>query len=185
VKRNQNSLPPDTIYAQISEDWRHRDNITWQIPSVVIAIGGSAIVAAFALDIDPDYARVVRLAILFIASSLSFCLTLALTQNLFYQIACGKALERLEKGIELPSLKDRSCRTLKPSDFRIEGRFNLLIEILRKLTGSLALLLVCHFITIVLIYLALKIAGFFHPLVTILIYPIISIISTEIVWRLH
>ena len=40
-------------YEQISEDWRHRDNFTWQIPSVIVVIGGALIAAALTLDIKP------------------------------------------------------------------------------------------------------------------------------------
>jgi len=46
-------------YNQISEDWRHRDKLTWQLPSVVIVIGSALTAAAFTLNIDPQYLYVI------------------------------------------------------------------------------------------------------------------------------
>ncbi len=45
------SVQDNLEYNQISADWRHRNNLTWQIPSVVVVIGGALITTAFALDI--------------------------------------------------------------------------------------------------------------------------------------
>ncbi len=38
-------------YTEISADWRHRDNLTWQIPSLLSAIAGGLVVAAYALEL--------------------------------------------------------------------------------------------------------------------------------------
>ena len=51
------SVRGEVEYSQISQDWRHRDNLTWQIPSIIVVIGGALITAAFALKIDPKYFR--------------------------------------------------------------------------------------------------------------------------------
>jgi hypothetical protein len=78
-------------YEQISEDWRHRDNLTWQIPSVIVVIGGALIAAAFTLNIKPF----IRPVLLGFAILLSLCLTIALGQNLVLQKLNGKQLEEL------------------------------------------------------------------------------------------
>ncbi len=36
-----------TEYEQVSEDWRHRDNLTWQLPSILLVVGGVALGTAF------------------------------------------------------------------------------------------------------------------------------------------
>lgn len=80
-------------YKQISEDWRHRDNLTWQIPSVMVIVGGVLIATAFRLDSQ------VRFILLVLATSLSFCLTIALAQNLGLQKLSCKQLEYLSEKI--------------------------------------------------------------------------------------
>jgi hypothetical protein len=82
-------------YNQISEDWRHRDNLTWQIPSVIVVIGGALIAAAFTLNIEPC----IRPVLLGFALLLSLCLTIALGQNLELQNLNGKQLKNLSKKI--------------------------------------------------------------------------------------
>lgn len=68
-------------YNQISEDWRHRDNLTWQIPSVIVAIGGALIAAAFTLNKKPcirplllGFGAFLSLCLIFASLLQSFCL---------------------------------------------------------------------------------------------------------------
>lgn len=77
----------------------------------IVVIGGSAVFAAFSGDVDQRYVHLVRPLLLSFGSLLSFCLTFAPAQNLFYQVACGEAL-KIEEGKPLPVIKDRStsCR---------------------------------------------------------------------------
>lgn len=136
-------------YQQISEDWRHRDNLTWQIPSIIVVIGGALIAAAFALNIDPHYLCIVRPILLGFGASLSLCLTFALAQNLWYQVGSGEALKKIVegKGDEIPNSKMR--RTLCPKDLGIsKKRFIKLL--FTRLTGSTILLILCICIAFIL-----------------------------------
>ena len=65
-------------YREISTDWRHRDNLTWQLPSIIIIIGGTLVAAAFLFEIDPQYLILIRSTLLLFDALLSLCLTLAL-----------------------------------------------------------------------------------------------------------
>jgi len=91
----------------------------------IVVIGGSAVFAAFSGDVDQRYVHLVRPLLLSFGSLLSFCLTFALAQNLFYQVACGEAL-KIEEGKPLPVIKDRSTRTLKLSALGIKNRGELI-----------------------------------------------------------
>ncbi|OLS23366.1 MAG: hypothetical protein HeimC3_25300 [Candidatus Heimdallarchaeota archaeon LC_3] len=104
-----------TEYNQISEDWRHRDNFTWQLPSVILVIGSALIVTAFGLDIDLRYLNTVRIILLGLGALLSFSLTWALIQNLWYQVGSSQALINLQnnEGISGQKLKNKSHRTIR------------------------------------------------------------------------
>ena len=107
-------------YAQISDDWRHRDNLTWQIPSVIVVIAGATLVAAFKLDIDPQYLLyAVRAGLLFLALSLSSCLTYALNQNIWYQVGSSLALESIIAQRNIPG---KLRRALDPTKFIYHNR---------------------------------------------------------------
>lgn len=136
-------------YAQISEDWRHRDNLTWQIPSVIVVVGGGLVAAAFAVDIDPQYSCIIRPILLGSGTFLSLCLTFALAQNLWYQMGSAEALKRIVngRGSTIPNKKER--RTLRPEDFDISKRDSI-GRLLGTLTGSASLLILCGAVTFVL-----------------------------------
>jgi len=70
-------MPQDEFY----EDWRHRDCLTWQIPSVVVVVGGVFLAAAFATDIE----EVAQGFLLGFGIALSSFMTTMLAQNLYYQ----------------------------------------------------------------------------------------------------
>ena len=132
-------------YAEISTDWRHRDNLTWQIPSLLSAIAGGLVAAAYALDFPPpeDLLRV-RLALLGIAVGLSACLTLALGQNLRYQIGSGIALEQLREGVEIP--REKLTRAIRPMQLGATVE-EILRKLLFRLSGSTLLFILCVGIT--------------------------------------
>ena len=67
-------------YQQASEDWRHRDSLTWQLPAVLVAV--AAIVVGGVSNLDPAWARPVVLGL---AAYLSGVLCYALFQNLSLQ----------------------------------------------------------------------------------------------------
>lgn len=37
-------------YEQLSDDWRHRDQLTWQLPSVLVAVSGALITVVFQFE---------------------------------------------------------------------------------------------------------------------------------------
>jgi len=70
-------------YEQASEDWRHRDHLTWQIPAVLVVVGGLLVAEAYKLPYGvPTW---VKIALLLLAFGLSLSLTLALIHNLLVQ----------------------------------------------------------------------------------------------------
>ena len=102
-------------YTEISTDWRRRDSLTWQIPSLLSAIAGGLVVAAYAIQLpSPEEVRYVRLIILGIAAGLSACLTFGLGLNLRYQLGSAIALEQLRKEDKIP--REKLTRAIKPSD---------------------------------------------------------------------
>ena len=133
-------------YTEISTDWRHRDNLTWQIPSLLSAIAGGLVAAAYAVDLSsPEDLRFVRLVLLGIAAGLSTCLTFALGQNLRYQIGSGIALEQLRQGLQIP--REKLTRAIKPMQLGATPR-EILRRCLFRLTGSTLLLILCVGITV-------------------------------------
>lgn len=70
-------------YEQASEDWRHRDSLTWQIPAVIVVVGSVAIVEAFNLSNDIPFG--IRIWVFLFSFALAFCLSFALSQNLNLQ----------------------------------------------------------------------------------------------------
>jgi len=136
-------------YSEISTDWRHRDNLTWQIPSILITIGGGLVAAAFLLEIDPQYLILVRSTLLLFDALLSFCLTLALGQNILYQVGSSKALEWIIEGKEgkekILGLKFR--RTIKPKKDLELSRMKICKILFTDLRGSTILFILCISIT--------------------------------------
>lgn len=78
-------------YEQASEDWRHRDTLTWQMPAVLVVVGGVVVAEAFKLPAGtPIY---IRHVLLLFALGLAVSLTIALTQNIYLQ---GKSCELIK-----------------------------------------------------------------------------------------
>lgn len=70
-------------YEQASEDWRHRDTLTWQMPAVLVVVGGVVVAEAFKLPVGtPIY---IRHVLLLFALGFAFTLTVTLTQNICLQ----------------------------------------------------------------------------------------------------
>ena len=136
-------------YSEISSDWRHRDNLTWQIPSLLSAIAGGLIVAAYGIEV-PEHRSAIRLILLGIAGGLSFCLTVALAQNLVYQACSGAALERLRQGRDIP--REKLSRSIRRTDLCLSRR-EILRRLVTKLTGSTMLFILCVAITVCVAFL--------------------------------
>jgi len=142
-------IDPKEEYKQISEDWRHRDNLTWQLPSVVIVIGSALTAAAFTLDIDLQYLYVIRPILLLFGGFLSLCLTYALKENLWYQIGSGEALIKIaqNKGDEIPT--DKVRRIIRPEDLAINESMKQLRK-KHRLIVSYFFYIFCIFVTIII-----------------------------------
>ena len=99
-----------TEYEQVSDDWRHRDVLTWQLPAVMVVVGGVLVAEALGEEISWP----IRNVMLLFAFALAVCLTLALKQNLKLQ----------EEGREI-------AKCLYPQtqrfDFRKKGSRQLLV----------------------------------------------------------
>ncbi len=142
-------IDPKEEYKQISEDWRHRDKLTWQLPSVVVVIGSALTAAAFTLNTDLQYLYVIRPILLLFGGFLSLCLTFALKENLWYQIGSGEALIKIvqDKGDKIPT--DKVRRIIKPEDLAINESMKQLCK-KHRLTGSYIFYIFCIFVTIIL-----------------------------------
>lgn len=134
-------------YREISNDWRHRDNLTWQLPPVIVVLGGAFISAAFAIQIESDHRDIIRIILLTLGALLSLCLTITLAQNLWYQVGSGEALKRLVAGKEIP--RSGLMRTLSPSEFNISF-WDFVKLAFHPLTGSFILFSLCVIVTLVL-----------------------------------
>jgi hypothetical protein len=99
-------------YEQASEDWRHRDTLTWQIPAVLVVVGGVVVAEAFQLTGKPQI--YIRHGLLLFAFGLACCLALALTQNINLQKKGRDIIKALNPCTQ------RFC-------FRMRGSISLLI----------------------------------------------------------
>ncbi len=79
-------------YEQATEDWRHRDTLTWQIPAVLIVVGGVVVAEAFKMPAGTPI--FIKHVLLLFALGLAVCLTVALTQNIYLQ---GKSCELIKE----------------------------------------------------------------------------------------
>ncbi len=139
-------------YNQISEDWRHRDKLTWQLPSVIVVIGSALMVTAFTLDIDrPCLLYVIRSILLLFGGFLSLCLTFALKENLWYQIGSGEVLIKIVQGKKDIIPTDKLRRIIKPEDIE-NNKYMCMKQLCKKhrLTGSYFFYIFCIFVTIIL-----------------------------------
>jgi len=153
-------------YSEISTDWRHRDNLTWQIPSILITIGGGLVAAAFLLEIDPQYLILVRSTLLLFDASLSSCLTHALGQNIFYQVGSSKALEFIEakegKENKEKVLRVKCRRIINPKDdLDLSGK-DIRRFLKHELRGSTILFILCIIITGSLFFLFFYVLFFYN-----------------------
>lgn len=80
-------------YEQTSQDWRHRDVLTWQLPSVLVIVGGILVARAF--DLPKTAPPWIKNVLLGFTAFLALCLTAALLQNLILQNRNVKNLKLL------------------------------------------------------------------------------------------
>lgn len=86
-------------YQQLSDDWRHRDQLTWQLPSVLVAISGALIAAVF--QITTLETAGVRFYLLWGGLIFASLLTIALGQNLYFQTVAEDLMDSLRGGEQI------------------------------------------------------------------------------------
>lgn len=138
---------PDEIdFEEFYEDWRHRDRLTWQIPSVVIVVGGALIVGAYAAEVCWQIAALVFGLGAFFAATM----TTMLAQNLYYQWRDGKHLESFGKQ-KLSSPRSRPIPLIAPGEQKDDHLCTKLGRIVGpQRLGSTLLLTSCFSVFIVL-----------------------------------
>ena len=82
-------------YEQLSADWRHRDQLTWQLPSVLVAVSGALITIVFQFD---DELADVRNYLLWGGLLFAGLLSIALGQNLYYQTVAEDLMDAIKNG---------------------------------------------------------------------------------------
>lgn len=85
-------------YEQLSQDWRHRDVLTWQLPSVLVI--GTGILVGEAFSFPQGLDSWIQSTVLGLAAGLALCLTVALVHNLFLQHKNATALKALAKHLD-------------------------------------------------------------------------------------
>ncbi len=94
IRRKDSMKDFDQIeYEQTSQDWRHRDVLTWQLPSVLVIVGGILVARAF--DLSKTAPPWIKNVLLGFTAFLALCLTVALLQNLNLQNKNVKNLKLL------------------------------------------------------------------------------------------
>lgn len=85
-------------YQELSADWRHRDTLTWQIPTFMGALIGFLVSKGFELigHVQP----LIVLAIFIFATGFAVCLTAALWQNLIIQKKDSRMMMSMYKSTE-------------------------------------------------------------------------------------
>ena len=94
-------------YEQLSQDWRHRDMLTWRFPSFLILVEGILVAQAFRLSAEPPWIRSVLLGL---GAGLAICLTIALIQNLQLQKNNADSVEELLERANEESTRFRFTR---------------------------------------------------------------------------
>lgn len=91
-------ISDECLYEQLSEDWRSRDRITWQIPAVLAVVGGLLLATIFGrvggLDID----NAAKDALLVVGYVFAFLLVLLLARNLYLQAVGADLMQEIKRG---------------------------------------------------------------------------------------
>lgn len=123
-------------YKQQSEDWRHRDRTTWQIPTVLIVIGGASIFSAFTVSDN----ETVKNIILLIGLLFSWVFTIAFARGIYLQ---GLSLALLEN-IKNDRYKENTFKCVARMPLHDESMtFFIAIMFFVKPITSICLLLLC------------------------------------------
>ena len=81
-------------YQQLSDDWRHRDQLTWQLPSVLVVITGALSTIVY----PPNNFAYVGNYLLWGGLFFAGLLTIALGQNLYFQTVAEDLMDAMGSG---------------------------------------------------------------------------------------
>ena len=139
------------FYSEISQDWRHRDNLTWQIPVILFAVTAAIFAAAFKLS-EPALNSCAFLLpyLYFVGFLVSLAFNVMLIQNLLYQLGSDYALQKLEQTASIETSNLVSQRMIYPI-FKKNWK-----KLFSHLTGSSMLLLISIFIMIFFIVISIN-----------------------------
>ena len=103
----------DQDLKRLSDDWRHRDQLTWQLPSVLVAVSGALVSAVFALDLAE-----VKNYLLWGGVVFAGLLSTALAQNIYFQTVAEDLMDAREtdnrvKGHPLPRRRTNGSTSVK------------------------------------------------------------------------
>ncbi len=90
----------ELFYQQLSEDWRMRDRMTWQMPGYLVVIGGVLLASlyskGFGLEGTP-----IEPVLLMIGLGFSWIVTFFLARNIYLQAVGQDLLVAIRNGIDL------------------------------------------------------------------------------------
>ena len=129
------SVKSSDEYHQLSEDWRHRDVLTWQMPVRIATIAGGSLTLAF----TTAETAILKDAYLLMGGTLVLVLSFTLLQNLWFQAGSTKSLSLILQGEtdKIPKAKGR--RAISPKELGI-SRTDFFKMMIVSLTGSTILL---------------------------------------------
>jgi hypothetical protein len=109
MSNSNKPIEASVMYQQLSEDWRNRDRLTWQMPAYLVVIGTALLVAAF----QEPLAESLRKTILVIGLLFSWILAIFLTRNIYLQALGQTLLDDIITSGKL-SLKVKKCAKRVP-----------------------------------------------------------------------
>ena len=141
-------------FEQYYEDWRHRDEMTWEILPVTVALGGAIIIGSYFAEI-PWHVRALTFGLG------AFCiatLTVMLAQNLYYQWRDEKHLEHYGKQEKLtPQSKPIPPKTgEEEKEIGTKPRLKLMCDRLKRIMGPRRMGSTLLLVTCFLFYLGLS-----------------------------
>jgi hypothetical protein len=83
------------VYEQYSENWRHYDDLIWQVQSIAVALNGFLITQVFGESLTK--AAEIRAILMFVASFFTFILWIALIKHILHQGAQSHNIRELRE----------------------------------------------------------------------------------------
>lgn len=107
-------------YKQLSDDWRHRDRLTWQLPSVLVTVSGALIAAV--LEFDELKTAGVRDFLLWGGLLFAGLITIALGQNLYFQTVAEDLMDAIKSGEPVRGSSIPKRRANEPAFITLVGK---------------------------------------------------------------